>query len=83
MLLREATEDQVAVMMECLSRFSAVSGLSINLGKSQIFCSPNTDNGVKSRIGDITKIPVSSHLCKYLGFQLSKKGFLKIIFPIS
>lgn len=77
MLFSEATEDQAGVIMECMARFSAISGLDINLGKSQIFCSPNTPNTMKRRIGEVTKIPVTNHLGKYLGVLVLQKRVSK------
>lgn len=36
-LFGEATKRQARVMMDCMCRFSTMSRLDINLGKSQIF----------------------------------------------
>lgn len=77
MLFGEATEDQARTIMECMSRFSAMSGLDINLGKSQVFCSPNTASGVKRRVGEVTKIPVTASLGKYLGVPILQKRVSK------
>lgn len=84
MLFGEATKHQATIIMDCLKRFSKVSGLEINLGKSQIFCSSNTHDEVKRKIREITRIPITSRLGRYLGVpilqrRVSKQNFMYIL----
>lgn len=80
MLFGEATEGQIRRIMDCMNEFSADSGLCINLSKSLIFCSPNTLNRDKKRIGEVSGIPVTDKLGKYLGIPILQKRVSKDTF---
>lgn len=73
MLFSEASEQQITIIMNCLKGFSARSGLNINLSKSSIFCSPNTNNRLRRRLGEMFGIPVTNNLGKYLGVPILQK----------
>lgn len=77
MLFSEASELQIKRIMNCLESFSRCSDLTINLSKSLIYCSPNTCNKVKIRVGEVVKIPITENLGKYLGSRFSRNGCLK------
>ncbi|XP_019181390.1 PREDICTED: uncharacterized protein LOC109176414 [Ipomoea nil] len=71
MLFGEATEAQTKVIIDCLGKFSRRSGLHVNLGKSLIYCSPNTPNRTKRLVRSLSNIPVT--LGKYLGIPILQK----------
>ncbi|XP_019168955.1 PREDICTED: uncharacterized protein LOC109164864 [Ipomoea nil] len=80
MLFGEAIERQAKVMSDCLDRLSRVSGLKVNLTKSQIFCSPNTGSGSKQNMETAMGIPVTPHLGSYLGIPLLQKRVSRDMF---
>lgn len=80
MLFGEATNQQAATMMNCLNKFSRASGLKVNPSKSQIFCSPNTNAGLKRSISTTTGIPISAHLRSYIGIPMLSKWVSKETF---
>lgn len=80
LLFAEASENQISIIMGCISKFSKQLGLSINLAKSTIFCSPNTCDMLKRRIGDLAKIPVTHNMGKYLGIPILQKRVSKNTF---
>lgn len=45
-----------------------------------IYCSPNTSNRTKARIGEVARIPVTDHMGKYLGILILKKRVSKNTF---
>ncbi|XP_019158195.1 PREDICTED: uncharacterized protein LOC109154910 [Ipomoea nil] len=77
MIFGESSETQMATIMDCLNRFSHWSGLNINHTKSLIFCSNNTPNRVKRRMGDMANIPITENLGKYLGIPILQKRVSK------
>lgn len=80
MIFGEALEHQVRMIMHCIEGFSKRSGLIINLNKSVIFCSPNTCNWTKSRIGEVARIPITEHMDKYLGIPILQNRVSKHTF---
>ncbi|XP_019167697.1 PREDICTED: uncharacterized protein LOC109163410 [Ipomoea nil] len=80
MLFAEASEDQGRMIMNCLKKFSGKSGLNINVSKSNIFCSPNTNSEIKRGLKNLTGISVSDNLGTYLGIPILHKRVSKHTF---
>lgn len=65
-----AEEEQIRCIKSILSKYEACSGQKINLYKSSIFLSRNTEESFKNTIcGILLGVSVQSH-CKYLGLPL-------------
>lgn len=64
-------------MMDCMNMFSAMSGLVINLGKSQIFCSLNMSNAIKRIVRGVTKTRIIAHSGRYLGVLILQRKVSK------
>lgn len=73
MLFAKATKPQAQVMMTCLNNFSERSGIKINLTKSNIFYSSNTNYSLMRSLGRLTGILVSDKLGTYLGVPIQKR----------
>lgn len=80
LLFAEVSENQISTIMDCISKFSKQSCLTINLSKSIIFCLPNTCNRIKRRIRDLAKISVMEDMGKYLGIPILQKRVTKNTF---
>ncbi|CAN1171502.1 Putative ribonuclease H protein At1g65750, partial [Linum perenne] len=65
-----ASRDHELLPSQVLCCFCAASGLSINKGKSSIFCSKNTMRGVCSDIASHLGIPLTHDLGHYLGVPI-------------
>jgi hypothetical protein len=66
-LFFKAIEDQVHVMKTILSTYELASGQAISLPKSEIYCSRNVPDGLKTTITDILGVQIVLGTCKYLG----------------
>ncbi|XP_019162015.1 PREDICTED: uncharacterized protein LOC109158583 [Ipomoea nil] len=72
-LFGEASEHQLKIILSVVDKFTRQSGLSISLNKSIIYCSPNTSDRLKRRLGEIAGIPISDNMGKYLGIPIHQK----------
>ncbi|GLT28349.1 hypothetical protein SLA2020_032890 [Shorea laevis] len=70
MLFCEASQEQVEVVMDCLTKFSKESGLEINSTKSKLYVSPNIQSHVAGVLSDASGIPLTSDLGTYLGVPI-------------
>ena len=66
-LFAEATEEQMEVVMECLERFSHLSGQKISRQKSSIFFSQGVEEQKKEVISTISGKPTTKNMGTYLG----------------
>ncbi|GKU89943.1 hypothetical protein SLEP1_g4011 [Rubroshorea leprosula] len=70
MLFSEASNQQVEVIMGCLTEFSHESGLDINLTKSKLYVSPNIQRQVAGNLSAACGIPLTIDLGRYLGVPI-------------
>ncbi|GLU11147.1 hypothetical protein SLE2022_279110 [Rubroshorea leprosula] len=70
MLFCEASQEQVEVVMDCLTEFSKESRLEINSTKSKLYVSPNIQRHVAGALSDASGIPLTSDLGTYLGLPI-------------
>ncbi|GLT70676.1 hypothetical protein SLA2020_427380 [Shorea laevis] len=70
MLFCTATQNQVAMVMDCLREFSLESGLDINLAKSKLYASPNLQRHVAASLSNACGIPLTRDLGVYLGVPI-------------
>ncbi|GKV23775.1 hypothetical protein SLEP1_g33471 [Rubroshorea leprosula] len=70
MLFSEASNQQVEVIMGCLTEFSNESGLDINLTKSKLYVSPNIQRHVAGNLSAACGIPLTIDLGRYLGVPI-------------
>ncbi|GLT62781.1 hypothetical protein SLA2020_353910 [Shorea laevis] len=70
MLFSEAFNQQVEVIMGCLTEFSNESGLDINLTKSKLYVSPNIQRHVVGNLSAACGIPLTIDLGRYLGVPI-------------
>jgi len=70
MLFCKANVDQAQVVAKVLNKFCAVSGLKVNLAKSNFICSKWVAHVVKHVIEEILGIRCTPHIGKYLGFKI-------------
>ena len=66
-LFAEATEEQLDVIINCLTVFCNASGQKVNFLKSSLFVSPNVSTSTASRLSSKSGIPLVSDLGRYLG----------------
>ncbi|XP_019186483.1 PREDICTED: uncharacterized protein LOC109181186 [Ipomoea nil] len=76
-LFGEASSNQAEIMMQCLDSFGNSSGERVNLLKSSIYFSNNTQADVQQAVLDRTGIPRVNDLGRYLGVP-SIHGRLKV-----
>ena len=74
LLFAKANLAGAKAIKEVLEKFCEESGQLVNLDKSRIYFSPNSQDGVKENISVILNIQATSCLGKYLGFPLRHKG---------
>ena len=67
MLFVEATEDQMLVILECLSCFCQASGQKVNFAKSSIYFSSRVDSSLACKLSLMSGIPIANNLGTYLG----------------
>ncbi|GKU95851.1 hypothetical protein SLEP1_g9158 [Rubroshorea leprosula] len=70
MLFCQASQTQIAMVMDCLSEFSGRSGLEINLAKSKLYISPNIQSNVANALSSLCGIPLTCNLGVYLGVPI-------------
>ncbi|GKV49594.1 hypothetical protein SLEP1_g56334 [Rubroshorea leprosula] len=70
MLFSEASNQQVEVIMGCLTEFSNESGVDINLTKSKLYVSPNIQRHVAGNLSAACGIPLTIDLGSYLGVPI-------------
>ncbi|GLT58484.1 hypothetical protein SLA2020_313720 [Shorea laevis] len=58
------------MVMNCLKEFTGVSGLDINLSKSEMFVSPNIQHQVVETWSGVCGIPLTNDLSTYLGVPI-------------
>ncbi|GLT24834.1 hypothetical protein SLA2020_000030 [Shorea laevis] len=56
--------------MDCLTEFSKISGLEINLSKSKLYVSPNIQSHVAGIWSEVCGIPLTKDLGTYLGVPI-------------
>ena len=66
-LFCEASLDQAGVLQQCLSNFCAASGSKVNVDKSKVYFSPNTNVDVQDEISRKLGMEITMDLGKYLG----------------
>lgn len=69
-LFGEASERQIRLMLNCLNDFCLASGQKINYHKSNLFCSKAVSGDVASLLSNMSGIPLTTNLGKYLGVPL-------------
>ena len=74
--------DQIQVVLDCLNLFSMCSGQKVNFQKSQVFVSQNVDTNLAHSLSQMSGIPLTNNLGKYLGVTSSMAGSPKIYLPI-
>lgn len=67
----EAYETQARIMESVLGKFCAIFSQKINVGKSKLYVSRNTNRVVGMAISSKSEISLTAYLGKYLGFLLS------------
>ena len=72
MLFAEATENQVQVILDCLSYFCQSSGQRVNFAKSSIHFSSSIDSNPACKLSLMSGIPITEHLDTYLGSPVVK-----------
>ncbi|KAE8681196.1 hypothetical protein F3Y22_tig00111338pilonHSYRG00169 [Hibiscus syriacus] len=73
MLFLEARGDQISEVQNCLAEFCQASGLEVNLQKSKKFISPNVNEGLATRIVQLSSISWTEDLGIYLGVPILHK----------
>ena len=69
-LFCEASVEQANIMMQCLNKFCAASGSKVNVAKSRIFFSRNTDAGTREAVCGEVGMEETDDLGAYLGVPL-------------
>lgn len=80
LLFSKATCSQTKFMAELFAKFSASSGLKVNVAKSRAYFSKGVTRRKVDKISAISSIRSAPSLHKYLGFlifesQVKKRGF--------
>ena len=57
--------DQIQVVLDCLNLFSMCSGVCFQ--KSQVFVSQNVDTNLAHSLSQMSGIPLTNNIGKYLG----------------
>lgn len=78
---------QMRVMLDCLDNFCSASGQKINYHESLLFCSKSVREDLASQLSNLSNIPLTLNLGKYLGMptihgRLTKNmfdGFVEIV----
>ncbi|KAL6125591.1 hypothetical protein ACLB2K_073647 [Fragaria x ananassa] len=69
-LFSEASTSQATIMKCCMDTFCNLSGQSVSLEKSMVYCSPNVSSDLANRISSICGSPITEDLGVYLGMPL-------------
>ena len=69
-LFSEASTSQATIMKCCMDTFCNLSGQSVSLEKSMVYCSPNASSDLANRISSICGSPITEDLGVYLGMPL-------------
>ncbi|KAL6140699.1 hypothetical protein ACLB2K_058995 [Fragaria x ananassa] len=69
-LFSEASTSQATIMKCCMDTFCNLSGQSVSLEKSMVYCSPNVSSDLANRISSICGSPITEDLGVYLGMSL-------------
>ncbi|XP_065859834.1 uncharacterized protein [Euphorbia lathyris] len=80
MIFVEGNDEQVGVVMDILNCFCAASGQKINIHKSRMLCSKNVEKSVCKKLRDLSGIPLTHSLGKYLGVPLRNDRVSKASF---
>ncbi|XP_028092237.1 uncharacterized protein LOC114292475 [Camellia sinensis] len=83
-LFAKANDRNCHTILQVLTEFSAISGLKVNLHESHLFVSPNINRRRALQLSNMSSIPLTQNLGKYLGVPLlhdrvSKSHFLNIL----
>lgn len=70
LLFAKAKVSQAKLIKKVLDDFYAISGLKISVEKSKMFASSGVPSSKKNRLMQITQMPFTNNLEKYLGFKL-------------
>ena len=69
-LFSEASTSQATIMKCCMDTFCNLSGQSVSLEKSMVYCSPNVSSDLANRISSICGSSITEDLGVYLGMPL-------------
>ena len=64
----------ITAIQSTLAWYCSLSGQSLNLDKSEIYCSPNMSNQQKSKMAQDLGVKLVSHPSKYLGVNFKLRG---------